>query len=181
MTDDPHRRTGGYLLVMGVYGGVVGSLTALARLLGRRPPERISPGDVVLLSVATHKLSRLLAKDAVTTPLRAPFTRFEGAAGEAEINESPRTDGQVRHAVGELVTCPFCLAVWVATGLTAGLVFAPRLTRLVAVGATAIAGADCLHLAYDAAKRAGRPDGSVQRTQRPGQPVAPARHSASRT
>src|SRR6266542_2729976 len=77
MTDDPHRRTGGYLLVMGVYGGVVGSLTALARLLGRRPPERISPGDVVLLSVATHKLSRLLAKDAVTTPLRAPFTRFE--------------------------------------------------------------------------------------------------------
>jgi Protein of unknown function (DUF1360) len=153
MSDDPHRRAGGYLLVLAVYGGVVGSLAAAARLTGRRLPERVRLGDVVLLSTATHKLSRLLAKDAVTTPLRAPFTRFEGAAGEAEINESPRTDNAVRHAVGELVTCPFCLAVWVATGLTAGLVFAPRLTRLVAAGATAIAGADYLHLAYDAAKR----------------------------
>ena len=44
--------------------------------------------------------------------------------------------------------------MWVATGLAGGLVFAPRLTRLVALAATAVAAADFLHLGYDAAKRA---------------------------
>jgi hypothetical protein len=56
--------------------------------------------------------------------------------------------------VGELVSCPFCVGVWIATGLSAGLVFAPRLTRLVATAASAVAAADFLHLAYDVAKRA---------------------------
>jgi len=43
--------------------------------------------------------------------------------------------------------------VWVATGLTGGLVLAPRLTRLAATVLTATAVSDFLHLAYDAAKR----------------------------
>ncbi len=41
-------------------------------------PERIGPGDILLLGVATHKLGRLLAKDWVTSFLRAPFTTFKG-------------------------------------------------------------------------------------------------------
>ena len=58
-----------------------------------------------------------------------------------------------QHALGELLTCPFCTAVWVASGLAAGLVFAPRLTRFGMGVASAIAGADFLHLGYGAAKR----------------------------
>ena len=143
----------GYAAVMGGYGGVVLGLAALARRTGHQPPERVSLRDVALLGVATHKLSRLLAKDAVTSPLRAPFTRYEEPAGEAELNEAPRGTG-ARHAVGELVSCPFCVGVWIATGLSAGLVFAPRLTRLVATAASAVAAADFLHLGYDVAKRA---------------------------
>jgi hypothetical protein len=112
----------------------------------------VPAGDVVLLAIATHKLSRLLAKDAVTSPLRAPFTHFEGPAGEAELNESPRGHG-VQHAVGELVTCPFCLAVWISGGLAASLVLAPRLTRLVMATATAVAASDFLQLAYDSGKK----------------------------
>ena len=65
--------------------------------------------------------------------------------------ESVRGHG-VRHAAGELITCPFCLAVWVATGLTAGMVFAPRLARLVCTTLTAIAVSDGLQLLYDRAK-----------------------------
>jgi hypothetical protein len=38
----------------------------------------------------------------------------------------------VRHAVGELVTCPFCVSQWVATGFAFGFVLAPRATRQVA-------------------------------------------------
>jgi hypothetical protein len=147
---DEERPLGGYLAVLGVYGGITGALALAARALRITPP-RLDVADTVLLSVATHKLSRLLTKDAVTSPLRAPFTRYEEPAGEGELMESVRGDG-VRHAAGELVTCPFCLAVWVATGLTAGMVFAPRLTRLVCTTLTAVAVSDGLQLAYDNAK-----------------------------
>ncbi len=143
----------GYLTTLTVYGSVVAGLAGLAAAVGRRGPQRPQAGDVVLISIATHKLSRLLAKEAVTSPLRAPVTRFQGAAGSSEVNEEPRLDGS-GHAAAELISCPFCLGVWVATGLCAGLVFAPRLTRLVASGLTAVAGSDFLQLAYDAAKRA---------------------------
>ena len=150
---DEERPLGGYLAVLGVYGGVTGALAVLARALRITPPVP-SVTDTVLLSLATHKLSRLLTKDAVTSPLRAPFTRFEESAGEGELMESVRGHG-VQHAAGELITCPFCLAVWVATGLSAGYVFAPRLTRLVCTTLTAVAVSDGLQLVYDNAKDAG--------------------------
>ncbi|MGC9669391.1 DUF1360 domain-containing protein [Planosporangium sp. 12N6] len=142
----------GYATVMAIYATAAATVAGVARLTGRRLPERPPAGDIALLAVATHKVSRLLTKDAVTSPLRAPVTQFEGPAGEAEINESPRGDG-AQHALGELLTCPFCTAVWVAGGFAAGLVFAPRLTRFGMGVASAIAGADFLHLGYDAAKR----------------------------
>ena len=88
----------------------------------------------------------------VTSPLRAPFTHYEEPAGDGELNESVRGHG-VRHAVGELISCPFCLAVWIATALTGGMVLAPRLTRAACVVMTAVAAADTLQLGYDAAKQ----------------------------
>ena len=57
-------------------------------------------------------------------------------------------------AAGELITCPFCLAQWVATGLAAGLVFAPRATRLVMSTFSAVAGADFLQYAYASLQQA---------------------------
>jgi hypothetical protein len=150
---DDDRPLGGYAGAMAVFGTAAAAAAGIARLTGRKVPERVSAGDLALLTVATHKLSRLLTKDAVTSPLRAPFTRFEEPAGDGEVNESPRGRG-ARHAVGELITCPFCAAVWVAGGLAAGLVFAPKLTRFGMGVATAVAGSDFLHLAYDAAKKA---------------------------
>jgi hypothetical protein len=89
-----------------------------------------------------------LSKDAVTSPLRAPFTQYSGTGGPAEVNEEARHDSQLRHSLGELLTCPFCLDMWVATGFAIGLVFAPRFTRLMAGVFTALAGADFLQLAY---------------------------------
>jgi hypothetical protein len=50
--------------------------------------------------------------------------------------------------VGELVSCPFCSAVWVATGLAFGLLLAPRVTRIVTTVMCAVAGSDFLQLAY---------------------------------
>ncbi len=142
----------GYLATLGAYVGLAGGLTGLARLTGRTPPDRLATQDLVLISIATHKVIRMLAKDAVTSPLRAPFTRYEGPSGDAELGEQVRGTG-LRHSIGELVSCPFCLSVWVATGFTAGLVFAPRFTRLVAATFTAVAVSDALQLGYAAAQQ----------------------------
>jgi hypothetical protein len=142
------RPLGSFLVLMGVYTGVVGGLFGAVRLSGRSLPQTPAWSDLALATVATHKVARLLSKDPVTSPLRAPFTRFAGTSGEAELAEEVRGSGP-RKAIGELVTCPFCLGLWVATGIAFGLVLAPRPTRLVASIFTALTGADFLQFAYD--------------------------------
>lgn len=146
-TGGADRPLGGYVASMAVYGTAVAGLGAAVRVTGRRLPEGVSPWDLAVLALATHKLSRLLTKESVTSPLRAPFTTYSDSAGEAEVHEQVRGEGP-RHAVGELVTCPFCLGQWIATGFVGGLVFAPRVTRLVAAGFATLAGSDFLHLVY---------------------------------
>ncbi len=161
-----HRPLEGYLVTMSTYAGLTGALAAAVKLTGRPVPERPATSDVVLISIATHKLSRLIAKDAVTSPLRAPFTRYAEPAGAAELNEEVRDEGSaLRHSIGELITCPFCLAVWVSTALTGGLVLAPRLTRLAATAMTATAVSDFLQMAYTIAKEAAEGDSSDDEDQ----------------
>ncbi|CAN5754063.1 DUF1360 domain-containing protein [soil metagenome] len=142
------RPLASYGAFMGIYGAIVAVAALVVRRSGRPLPERVSLGDVALLSVATHKIARTLAKDPITSPLRAPFTTFQGTSGEAELAEEVRGTG-VRHALGELLTCPFCLGQWTATGLVFGLVLAPRATRLFATLFTSLTAADLLQFAYD--------------------------------
>ncbi|HEX5225318.1 MAG TPA: DUF1360 domain-containing protein [Solirubrobacteraceae bacterium] len=128
-----------------------GTATAVALLLlsrrGHQLPERIGVGDVVLLGVATHKLSRLIAKDKVTSFIRAPFTRFQGPGAPGEVEEEPVGEG-ARLAIGEMLVCPYCLAQWIACAFTLGLVGAPRLTRLLATVFVAHTVSDFLQVAY---------------------------------
>jgi hypothetical protein len=142
------RPLGGYVVVMAVFGAILSGAAGLAFATGRRLPEGIGPWDLLLIAAGTHKLSRTLTKDAVTSPLRAPFTRYQDTGGPAEVMEEVRHRDGLRHSIGELITCPFCLDVWIAAGFTIGLVFAPRLTKLVAAALTAVTGADFLHLLY---------------------------------
>jgi hypothetical protein len=94
----------------------------------------------------------LIAKDAVTSPIRAPFTRFEGSAGDAELAQEVTGTG-IKKAVGELVTCPFCLGPWVATTLVVGHIFLPGLTRAATTAPSAVAVSDFLQLGYAAAQQ----------------------------
>lgn len=146
------RPLGGYAGAMSVYGGVVAALAVVAALTGREPPERLGPWDTAMAAVATHKVSRLIAKDPITSPLRAPFTAYRGTSGPAELSEEVRGDGR-RKTVGELLSCPFCIGMWVATGFAAGHVFLPRCTRLAAATMAALAGSDFLQLAYARAEQ----------------------------
>jgi len=150
---DEDRPLGGYLAVMAVFASLLAAAAGLAAANGRTLPEDFRPWDVVLLTLGSHKLSRTLSKDAVTSPLRAPFTRYVSTGGPAEVTEEVRYDSGLRHAVGELLTCPFCLDMWVATGFSLGLVFAPRLTRLIAGTFGVLAGADLLQLVYARAQQ----------------------------
>ncbi len=149
-TRGAERPLAGDLAAMGVYVGAVTAGIAAVRASGRPLLDRIPPGDALLLTLATFRLARRLAKDPVTSPLRAPFTQFQGPSGHAEIAEEVREHGGVKHAVGELLTCPFCLAQWVGTALVFGYATAPRATRLAALTMSVVAGADVLQFAYDA-------------------------------
>ena len=140
-----------YAQIATVYtAGTGGGLIAL-RARGHRLPERLSLGDLLLLGVATHKLSRLLTKDRVTSFLRAPFTQFQEDSGQGEVEERPYGEG-LREAVGELVSCPYCLAQWVATGFTLGLVSNPRLTRFISSVLVVHTLSDMLQIAYRASE-----------------------------
>jgi hypothetical protein len=134
--------TGSFALALG------GSLLAL-RARRCELPVRPAVGDLLLVGVATHKVSRLLAKDKVTSFIRAPFTRYQEPGGHGEVEEQPRGRG-ARLAIGELLVCPYCLAQWVAAGFTVGFVAAPRTTRFFAGIYVAQTLSDFLQLAYKA-------------------------------
>jgi hypothetical protein len=155
--DGEDRPLGGYLALMGIYSAATMLGTLLARRLGRPAPKRISPWDVTQLILTTHKLSRLIAKDPVTSPVRAPFTTYKGVSAPGELTEEVRGHG-FQHAAGELITCPMCLGQWVATALCFGLVTAPRSTRLTMATFSAVAGADFLQHAYVALQQATEQD-----------------------
>jgi hypothetical protein len=153
---DPEERPPllSYLTFMGIFGSLLGAALTIARRQGRELPERVPAGQLLLIGTASHKLSRLVAKDKVTSPLRAPFTELEGRGGPAELEERSRGTG-VRKAIGELLICPFCLGLWVIAGFSVGLLFAPRVTRFVASLFAALTISDFLQVAYKAAEEKG--------------------------
>lgn len=84
------------------------------------------------MGLATSRVSRLVARDKVTRAVRAPFTEVEPGAGPQDVKERPLPGKGIRRALGELVTCPRCVAMWASLGLTVGYLASPRTTRAVA-------------------------------------------------
>jgi uncharacterized protein DUF1360 len=143
-----------YLAFMGIFGTLLGAALTVAKRQGRELPDRVSAGQLLLIGTASHKFSRLLSKDKVTSPLRAPFTELEGKGGPAEFEERSRGTG-LRKAIGELLICPFCLGLWVIAAFSVGLLFAPRVTRFIASLFAALTISDFLQIAYKAAEEKG--------------------------
>lgn len=135
-----------YGALVGLFTSAVGAGVASAARRGVLP-DHLSAGDVVLMGLATHKLSRLVSRDTVTSWLRSPFTRYAGPGGANELDEQARGEGMQR-AVGELLICPPCTGQWLAGGLVLGLFHAPRLARGTAAIFAVQALSDFLHGAY---------------------------------
>jgi hypothetical protein len=141
------QRLYSYATLMGLFNMIFAVFLLLVKGTGRALPERVDTKDLVLLGVATHKLSLIGAQDAVTSPLRAPFTELQEKESPKSLDEKPRGKG-LRRSVGELLTCQFCLGMWVASFFTYGLVLAPRVTRLIATVFTVVTISDHLHQTY---------------------------------
>jgi len=136
-----------YAILVALFNGLVAT-GLLARARSRQPlPERIALQDLALFALATQKLSRVITKDKVTSALRAPFTEIEGKGGAGELEERGTGRG-LRRAIGDLLTCPFCLGTWIASGMVYGYVFSPRITRTLASIFAVSGAADFLQQGY---------------------------------
>ena len=139
-----------YASLLGFYVASVAVLTGMA-MEQDRLPKRFGLLDLALLGIATHKLSRIIAKDRITSILRAPFVSYIRSVGAGEVEEEPRGRG-IQRGIGHLISCPYCVAPWCATALAFGLIFAPRVTRFFAGILASVATSDFLHRAYLATK-----------------------------
>jgi hypothetical protein len=83
----------GYAGLLFIYNAALIAGWQAADKAGYELPEKVNYGDLILLGVATHKLSRIITKDRVTSPLRAPFTEYIEPAGESEVKEKVRGRG----------------------------------------------------------------------------------------
>jgi hypothetical protein len=113
-----------YAGIMGTFLGGLATAGILGRLLGRDPRDH-SALDLAVIGAATFKASRTISRDEVTSFLREPFV--EGEAHEG--GEEPVETGDLRQAIGELVTCSRCIGTWVAGGLAATHILMPRFGR----------------------------------------------------
>ena len=138
-----------YATLMGVFNLIFTVFLLVAKGAGRSIPQRVDAKDIALLGVATHKLSLLGAQDAVTSPLRAPFTELQEKESPKSVDEKPRGEG-LRRSIGELLTCQFCLGMWVASFFTYSLILAPRLARLITTIFAIVTLSDYLHQTYRA-------------------------------
>lgn len=141
-----------YTILAGIFNLLFAVFLLVTKGTGRGLPERIETRDIVLLGAATHKLSDLIANDAVTSFVRAPFTELQEKESPKSVDEKPRGTG-FRRSIGELLTCKFCMGQWIASFFTYGLVFAPTVTRLVASIFTIVTLSDHLHQTYTALKK----------------------------
>ena len=105
-----------------------------------RLPERMRFTDLALIALSSYKLSRLITKEDVTAFVRAPVT-------EDPEGQQPKPHGMAR-VLGELVTCPYCIGLWVSSGLAYGHVVFPRETRFFTTIFGTYAVSDFLHAGF---------------------------------
>ncbi|HKO49637.1 MAG TPA: DUF1360 domain-containing protein [Polyangiaceae bacterium] len=126
-TPDDAEPIAAYLVLAAAFCGITSSALIWLR---RRKLVLPKPGalDVLLIGLGTARLSRLITRDKVMRPLRAPFTVTERPR-PGESQERAKGSGMVR-AAGELITCPRCTAMWAASGLSLSYLASPNVGRI---------------------------------------------------
>src|SRR4051812_15772035 len=145
MATTPRAPHSAYAAIMSTYAGGLAAAALLARVLGREPREH-NALDFLVLGAATFKAARTISRDEVASFIREPFVEGEAHQG----GEDPVETGDLRQAIGELVTCSRCIGTWVAGGLTATQLIAPRFGRLLTWSLAAAGANDFLQASFAA-------------------------------
>ena len=145
MAESRNAPHGAYAAIMGTFAGGIAGAVALGKALGRDPIEH-GTLDFVVLCAASFKAARTISGDEVASFIRQPFV--EGEAHEG--GEEPLETGDLRQAIGELVTCSRCIGTWVAGGLTAAQMLAPRFGRMLTWSLAAAGANDYLQAGFAA-------------------------------
>ncbi len=133
-----------YALLSGLFN------LALALFCWRRKPEQIGMKDWGLLTLATFRMSRLLAYDKVMQTYRSPVVEVvphDSGAGDT-TQARPEATG-IKRALGEMISCPICNGTWIAAGLVYGLCLVPNYTRTLMTVMSAVGAAEMLHAAFE--------------------------------
>jgi hypothetical protein len=128
---------------MGSYIAGLAGAGLLARALGREAPN-LRAVDLAVLGAATFKAARTISRENVGSFIREPFVEGDGRGDAAD----PVETGDLRQAIGELITCSRCVGTWVAAGLTTTQVVAPRFGRLLTWSLAAAGANDFLQAAF---------------------------------
>ena len=123
---DPAGREG-RLLKLTLVGTFLSSVLLVGR--DRRVQAPVAMGDLLLLGLASHRIGRMVAFERVAEPIRAPFTATVPDESGADETVVARGRG-VRWVLGELLSCPTCVATWSALGLTIGRRLLPGPTQM---------------------------------------------------
>ncbi len=110
---------------------------------------KISALDLVMLSLATMRLGRMVAFDHIAEPLRVPFAKTVPDRNGAGSVTVPKGQGAIR-SIGQLITCPICVGTWVAAVLVYLLYFFPGPTQVFVTMTAVIGAAELLHSATEA-------------------------------
>ena len=155
-TNGEARPLAGDLGAMGVYVGLVSAAAAAVRASGRELPERIPVGDAFLLTVATFRLARRIAKDPVTAPDPGAVHPVRGRR-----RGTPRSPRRCASTAARSTPSASCSPARSASpsgsapASCSATSTAPKATRLAALTMTMVAGSDVLQFVYDAIQNGG--------------------------
>ena len=133
----------------------------------------ISTMELVLLSLATFRLGRLVAYDRVMEPFRKFFTETVPDPTGAGDTVNPKGEG-FRQSIGQMICCPICVGTWIAALLTYLLILFPGPARVFLVMTAAIGAAELLGALTEALSWSGqyaRTMSGTKMIERQGHPV----------
>ena len=155
--------TEGRLLKLSLIGTFLTSI-AVAGATADRRLARLGALDLTKLGLASHRIGRMIAFERVAQPIREPFTATVPDETGADETVVARGRG-VQWALGELMSCPTCVATWAALALYLGRAVLPGPTRVLVnvlaiagVAEVAYVGVERLEWAARAARRASAGD-----------------------
>lgn len=120
--------------------------------------------DLATDALATFRITRLISRDAITAPLRDSLIRHLYAergdsaalrlapAADVDWTERAKEDGELAPFLARLVTCGWCSGMYVAFGVMAARLIAPKVWQPISTALACASAAGLLSTAEQVAQ-----------------------------